>query len=364
VWGSACQTGQRRWSESSGNQSAGPTKPAVAKAMRIIIRAPGLQRPERHDRTETVLALMARAKVAQVQREPWGVSIHSVSVMPHKVYAAHTLSKPAHALSYDQSSLSRTRPVRNCPPMAKTTYPASGGDPREQFRREVGERLRNVRRLYDTNRTRFTESFVKGDKGERPIHHTTWKGWEDGYSLADVEVMVEFCKRTGVTLDWLYRGVIDGVDEDVRLRMFAADPKLLAWYQADRASQRAAAPDQPVPPAPPPPPPPTQQAPTAPPPVPPSQEQSKGGEPSLSTADILDRLPEEVRLKLFMENPKILAAYIEARSARRDTPPEPPASPEQPTQVKPAPPLPAAPSRGRRRRGKRAMPERIVAGLR
>ena len=32
-----------------------------------------------------------------------------------------------------------------------------------------------------------------------------WRDWENGWTLADVEIAAGFCDRYGFTLDWIYR---------------------------------------------------------------------------------------------------------------------------------------------------------------
>jgi DNA-binding XRE family transcriptional regulator len=71
------------------------------------------------------------------------------------------------------------------------------------YRREVGQRLRLVRRALGPNAATLAAEF--GVKGPR------WSQWENGRHLADVRTMVRLCRRYGVTLDYLYIGDESGL---------------------------------------------------------------------------------------------------------------------------------------------------------
>lgn len=87
------------------------------------------------------------------------------------------------------------------------------------LRRAVGENLRRVRVLFDTNMTRMAAFYG--------VKTTTWRKWEIGETIPDAGVMAAFCDRYFVTMDWIYRGRLAGLPEDLRLTLYRAYPDLL-----------------------------------------------------------------------------------------------------------------------------------------
>lgn len=176
-----------------------------------------------------------------------------MSVMNDSVEARHRLGKPNPDSMCGEAALTLARrPMvyEGMTRLAKGTVPSQA---RAEVRRQIGQRIFKVRKLYDENRTRYVEPYTLDGK---PVHHTTWRLWEEGEYLANPEVMIEFCERTGATMDWIYRGILAGVDEDLKAAMFADDPSLATAYRAELASRRVPLPQ----PAPPPPPEPTKAA--------------------------------------------------------------------------------------------------------
>lgn len=81
----------------------------------------------------------------------------------------------------------------------------------------VGERLRAARWELDPNRTRFAAQFG--------VKHTTWEKWEKGGAYPDPYVMSKLCQDYGLTMDYLYRGILAGMpNEDVKLALAAKLP--------------------------------------------------------------------------------------------------------------------------------------------
>lgn len=56
---------------------------------------------------------------------------------------------------------------------------------------------------------------------------TTWNKWEKGTRYPDVAVMARYCDLFGLTMDYLYRGRLKGIREDVQLRLAAHHPELV-----------------------------------------------------------------------------------------------------------------------------------------
>jgi transcriptional regulator with XRE-family HTH domain len=97
---------------------------------------------------------------------------------------------------------------------------------------QVGERLRWVRELIDENRTRLARQYR--------VHHTVWEKWERGATYPDPAVMVRFCFDWGVTMDWIYRGLVAGMDEKIRRSLIDEHPQIASGLPPPaRAEPRA-----------------------------------------------------------------------------------------------------------------------------
>lgn len=59
------------------------------------------------------------------------------------------------------------------------------------------------------------------------VHKNTWRGWENADKYPDPFWLIEFCDGTGFTMDYLYRGRFRGIEEDVQIRLAAANPELV-----------------------------------------------------------------------------------------------------------------------------------------
>lgn len=76
-----------------------------------------------------------------------------------------------------------------------------------------------VRELIELNMTRMAASFG--------VLTTIWRKWETAQSIPDAGVMIAFCDRYFVTVDWLYRGRLSGLQEDLIAKLCGAYPELL-----------------------------------------------------------------------------------------------------------------------------------------
>lgn len=54
-----------------------------------------------------------------------------------------------------------------------------------------------------------------------------WRSYEDGLHFPDRLVVICFCRHTGVTLDFIYRGVLAGLPEPILRKLTAAYPGLI-----------------------------------------------------------------------------------------------------------------------------------------
>lgn len=55
----------------------------------------------------------------------------------------------------------------------------------------------------------------------------TWGHYEDGTRYPDPYHLVRFCDMTGFTTDFIYRGRLRGIEEDVQIRLAANYPELV-----------------------------------------------------------------------------------------------------------------------------------------
>lgn len=90
----------------------------------------------------------------------------------------------------------------------------------------VARNLRNARQELDPNRTRFASEFG--------VHHALWAKWEKGKATEDdvgkgnypdPAVMVALCDRYGLTMDFLYRGVLAHMPNEELKLILAAKPE-------------------------------------------------------------------------------------------------------------------------------------------
>lgn len=98
-----------------------------------------------------------------------------------------------------------------------------------ELRVRVGRNLLWARRLIDRNRTRIADDFG--------VLHTAWRKWEIGETFPDAGTMVAFCDRYHFTMDWIYRGRLSGLPEDLRTLLYRAHPELLE-QQAEASPPR------------------------------------------------------------------------------------------------------------------------------
>jgi hypothetical protein len=167
--------------------------------------------------------------------------------MTSSVEAAHSPGKTQSEGVCREAPLPSARLAMHNAAMVKLAKGGVVSEKRARTRREVGDRIRMVRKLYDRNRTRYAENYAVEDG--RPVHHTTWRLWEEGLYLANPEIMAEFCERTGATMDFIFRGIISGIDEDLKAALFVAYPEMAAAYRAELASRRVLPPPPASPPA-------------------------------------------------------------------------------------------------------------------
>ena len=90
----------------------------------------------------------------------------------------------------------------------------------EKITEHLGVRLRWAREA--ENKTQADMCRLLDD-----MDPSTWNRWEHGSRYPDPVVMVRLCERFGLTMDYLYRGKLAGVREDMALRLAARHPELV-----------------------------------------------------------------------------------------------------------------------------------------
>lgn len=77
---------------------------------------------------------------------------------------------------------------------------------------DLAARLLAARQEIDRNRTRFARRYG--------VAHTLWAKWERGENYPDPYVMARMCADYGLTMDFLYRGVLMHMpNEELKLRL-------------------------------------------------------------------------------------------------------------------------------------------------
>lgn len=79
----------------------------------------------------------------------------------------------------------------------------------EAIHEEIGRRLAALRRAMG-NESKAAWAERNG------FNATQYHNWERGIRRIPVEAAERLCDRYGLTLDWLYRGRVDGLSENIR----------------------------------------------------------------------------------------------------------------------------------------------------
>ncbi len=83
----------------------------------------------------------------------------------------------------------------------------------------VGRRLRAARSIL------YPSSDACADAFGIPVN--TWRNYEKGKRYPDPWHLSRFCDETGFTMDFIYRGRMRGIHEDVQIRLAAEYPALV-----------------------------------------------------------------------------------------------------------------------------------------
>jgi Helix-turn-helix domain len=115
---------------------------------------------------------------------------HETTLVESCLFLPFLFRKPVHNFCVHETVIAM--PPSNAVSVASAAY-----------RREVGQRLRLLRRALSPSAAALAAEF--GVAGPR------WSHWENGRHLADVRVMVRLCRRYGASLDYLYTGDESGL---------------------------------------------------------------------------------------------------------------------------------------------------------
>lgn len=105
--------------------------------------------------------------------------------------------------------------------MSHNFYMAQGKRARtSDILKDLGKRLRWAREIIADNQVHMC-GLMGG------IETSTWNRWERGHRYPDPVAMVRLCDHFGLTMDYLYRGDLRGVREDVAFRLAAYHPEFV-----------------------------------------------------------------------------------------------------------------------------------------
>ena len=95
-----------------------------------------------------------------------------------------------------------------------------------EIRIAIGRNLRRVRELIDENRSRLAEEFG--------VTGMAWQKWENGTRYPSVPVMLEFCRKYRVRLEFIYEGRMENLEPGLQRRLYKRYPELLDEKDAPR----------------------------------------------------------------------------------------------------------------------------------
>jgi transcriptional regulator with XRE-family HTH domain len=114
--------------------------------------------------------------------------------------------------------------------MPKRHYQLSSNTSAETQLRDIGERIRAIRKVTGLTQPELCELLG--------ATQTAWSRWEIGRNAPDILIMIAFAARAKVTLDLIYRGITDG-SHPVLVRLLREDvPHLLASPPTGTAHNR------------------------------------------------------------------------------------------------------------------------------
>jgi transcriptional regulator with XRE-family HTH domain len=80
----------------------------------------------------------------------------------------------------------------------------------KEYREVVGKRLRITRQALNLTTTKMCRLMGSNSRG------SAWTNYEQGHRLIEPEYAIVLCQNSGLTLDWIYRGLAhSGLREDL-----------------------------------------------------------------------------------------------------------------------------------------------------
>ena len=87
-----------------------------------------------------------------------------------------------------------------------------------EIRRAIGRNLYRVRMLIDENRSRLAEEFG--------VSGMAWQKWENGSRYPAVPVMLAFCRKYRIRMEFIYEGRMANLASGLRERLLARFPEI------------------------------------------------------------------------------------------------------------------------------------------
>jgi DNA-binding XRE family transcriptional regulator len=133
----------------------------------------------------------------------WGVrrAIRAVAPVPPSASMTSDAVRGVRSITHQFTPMSKSRQYKklwlSMEPELSIVPPDMDGGPADKL--EVAQRLRNTRIAFKLTQTRLC--------GLMGIAIATWNNAETGHARIGVDTAIQFCNVTGVTLDWIYRGI-------------------------------------------------------------------------------------------------------------------------------------------------------------
>jgi transcriptional regulator with XRE-family HTH domain len=91
-------------------------------------------------------------------------------------------------------------------------------EPMEAFNREVGRRLAWAREAIGVSQSECARRLDS--------NQASWSKYEAGTRLPPPYIMAGFCDLYGVSLDWIYRGLLIGLSRELQAALVQEHPEL------------------------------------------------------------------------------------------------------------------------------------------
>lgn len=122
------------------------------------------------------------------------------------------------------------RPSGGCLARNSGTLPRMPKKPPDQLQRDLTTRLRAVQAELGETDEQMAQRAKRG--------RTTWTNWVNLENKPNEQAMVDLCRATSITMDWLYRGVADAMPAKLVIRLELR----IAGHDPDKATPEQVAP--------------------------------------------------------------------------------------------------------------------------